>query len=410
MPRQQLIAAVDVGTTKACALLGEVTETGTVVVLGAGLCPSRGMRRGAVANMAATTECIATAVAELEQLCNRNVRSAYVSIAGGQIESQNSRGVTALHRNSSQVQAEDVQRAIITAQALAVPAGRRVIHAEPRRYWIDGVDGIQDPGGMAGQRLEVEAHVVTGAVSSMQNLIHCVEKAGVKTEQLVLQPLASGEALTTESERQLGVVVLDIGGGTTDLAVYLDGTVWHTKVLPLGGRNVTNDIAIGLNVPFGVAERLKLIYGHTLPEAVAGLEPVEAPGFESSRPQRVSQEFLAEIIEARMEELLGLVARELRDLGCQGLIGSGAVLTGGVADQRGIRELATDILGMPVRKGQPHQVEGVSERLMNPTFATGLGLLVWGSRQNNRPPGHYVARRHGPWMERTQRFLRAFFP
>ena len=199
-------------------------------------------------------------------------------------------------------------------------------------------------------------------------------------------------------------------GVTTDLAVYLDGTVWHTKVLPLGGRNVTNDIAIGLNVPFGVAERLKLIYGHTLPEAVAGLEPVEAPGFESSRPQQVSQEFLAEIIEARMEEILGLVARELHDLGCQGLIGSGVVLTGGVADQRGIRELATDILEMPVRKGQPHRVEGVSERLMNPTFATGLGLLVWGSRQNNHSSRHYVTRRHGPWMERAQRLSPCLLP
>ncbi len=410
MPRPQLIAALDVGTTKACALLGEITETGTVTVLGAGLCPSRGMRRGTVANMAATTDCIATAVAELEQLCNRNVRSAYVSIAGGQIQSQNSRGVTALHRNSAQVQAEDVQRAIITAQALAVPAGRRVIHAEPRRYWIDGVDSIQDPGGMAGQRLEVEAHVVTGAVSPMQNLIHCVEEAGIKTEQLVLQPLASGEALTTESERQLGVVVLDIGGGTTDLAVYHDGTVWHTKVLPLGGRNVTNDIAIGLSVPFGVAERLKLLHGHVFPAAMDGLEPVDVPGFEAGRLQKVSQDLLADIIGARMEEILDLVARELRDLGCQGLIGSGVVLTGGVADQRGIRELATDILELPVRKGQPYRVEGVSERLMNPTFATGLGLLVWGSRQYNRSSQHYVTQRHGPWMERARRFLRSFFP
>ncbi len=410
MPRQQLIAAVDVGTTKACALLGEVTETGTVVVLGAGLCPSRGMRRGAVANMAATADCITTAVAELEQLCGRHVRSAYVSIAGGQIQSQNSRGVTALHGNGPLVQAEDVQRAVITAQALAVPAGRRVIHVEPRRYWIDGADGIQDPRGMAGQRLEVEAHVVTGAVSSMQNLIHCVEKAGVKTEQLVLQPLASGAALTTESERQLGVAVVDIGGGTTDLAVYLDGTVWHTKVLPLGGRNVTNDIAIGLNVPFGVAERLKLTYGHALREAVEGLDPVEVPSFEAGWLQEVPQEFLAEIIGARMEEILDLVARELRDLGCHGLLGGGVVLTGGAADQRGLRKLAADILEMPVRKGQPHRVEGLSERLLAPTFATGLGLLVWGSRQNDQPSRHYVSRRPGPWMERAQRFLRAFFP
>ncbi len=410
MPRQQLIAAVDVGTTKACALLGEVTETGTVVVLGAGLCPSRGMRRGAVANMAATADCITTAVAELEQLCGRHVRSAYVSIAGGQIQSQNSRGVTALHGNGSLVQAEDMQRAVITAQALAVPAGRRVIHVEPRRYWIDGADGIQDPGGMAGQRLEVEAHVVTGAVSSMQNLIHCVEKAGVKTEQLVLQPLASGAVLTTESERQLGVAVVDIGGGTTDLAVYLDGTVWHTKVLPLGGRNVTNDIAIGLNVPFGVAERLKLTYGHALREAVEGLDPVEVPSFEAGWLQEVPQEFLAEIVGARMEEILDLVARELRGLGCHGLLGGGVVLTGGAADQRGLRKLAADILEMPVRKGQPHRVEGLSERLLAPTFATGLGLLVWGSRQNDQPSRHYVSRRPGPWMERAQRFLRAFFP
>lgn len=415
MPRQQLIAAVDVGTTKACALLGEVTEAGTVVILGAGLCPSRGMRRGAVVNMAATTDCIATAVAELEQLCDRHVRSAYVSIAGRQIQSQNSRGVTALHGNGYLVQGEDVQRAVAAAQALAVPADRRVIHVEPRRYWIDGVDGIQDPRGMAGQRLEVEAHVVTGAVNPMQNLIHCVEKTGVKAEQLVLQPLASGEAITTESERQLGVAVVDIGGGTTDLAIYLDGTVWYTKVLPMGGRNVTNDIAIGLNVPFGVAERLKLTYGHAIPEAVEGLEPVEVPGFEAGWLQEVPQEFLAEIIEARMEEILGTVSRELRDIGCHGLLGGGVVLTGGVSDQRGLRELAADVLEMPVRKGQPHRVEGLSERLMAPTFATGLGLLVWGSRRNPHPSRHYVAPRHrvmrsGPWMRRVLRFLRAFLP
>ena len=410
MPRPQLIAALDVGTTKACALLGEITEAGTVVVLGAGLCPSQGMRRGTVANMTATADCIATAIAELEELCGHHVRSAYVSIAGGQVQSQNSRGVTALRRSGSLVQAEDVQRAVITAQALAVPAGRQVIHAEPRRYWIDGVDGIQDPGGMTGQRLEVEAHVVTGAASSLQNLINCVEHAGVQTEQLVLQPLASAAALTTESERQLGVAVVDIGGGTTDLAVYLDGTVCHTKVLPLGGRNVTNDIAIGLSVPFGVAERVKLIHGHVFPAAVEGLDPVDVPGFESGRMQQVSQDLLADIVGARMEEILDLVAGELQGLGARGLIGSGVVLTGGVADQRGLRELATDILELPVRKGQPHLVEGLSERLLAPSFTTGLGLLVWGSRQNDQPSRHYVTRRHGPWMERAQRFLRAFFP
>lgn len=410
MPRPQLVAAVDVGTTKACALLGQVTDTGSLLVLGAGLCSSRGMRRGAVVNMDATADCISAAVTQLEELCKFPVHSAYVSIAGGQIRSQNSRGVTAIQGSGTLVHTEDVQRAVAAAQALAMEADRQVIHVEPRRYWIDGVDGIQDPCGMTGQRLEVEAHVVTGTVNAMQNLINCMDKTGIHAQELVLQPLASGEATTTEAEKELGVAVIDIGGGTTDVVVYLDGSVWHTKVSPMGGRNVTNDIALGLNIPFGVAERLKLAYGHAVPDAVRESEPLNVPGFDSGLLDSINQDFLAEIIEARMEEILESVADELQVVGCRGLLGGGVILTGGVADQRGVRELAEDILEMPVRKGQHHHVEGLSERLMAPTFATGLGLLLWGHRSKFQDSQHNVVKDSGPWMGYLRRFLRAFVP
>ncbi|MGH2354843.1 MAG: cell division protein FtsA [Chloroflexota bacterium] len=380
MARERLIAGLDIGTTKTCAVLAERRPGGRLQLVAAGVCPSRGLKRGVVVSLEETSAAVDAAVEQCERKSGQRISSALVSIAGSHVESQNTRGVTTLANHGSDLTAADLQKALDSARAVPVPPNREIIHVVPRSYVLDGQDGIKDPIGMSGQRLEAETHVITGAVGSIQNLIKAVQRTGLELDDMVLQPLASAEAVLTQEERELGGVLVDIGGGTTDVAVFLDGSVWHTAVIGFGGTNVSNDIAICLRTPLPQAEQLKIEFGHADPAAVADLPPVDVPTFERSQVQPVPREYLAQIIQARLEEILGMVAKELKRSGYGGLLGAGVILAGGAAAQAGISELAESILDLPVRVGQPQGVDRLDERLLGPAFATAIGLLVWAGR------------------------------
>ncbi len=411
MAREHLLAALDLGTTKTCAIVAEQSRGGRLQLLAAGVAPSRGLKKGVVISLEETGASIQAAMEQCERIAGRRVGSAVVSVAGNHIESQNSRGVTTLPNHGHDVSNTDLQRAIDSAKAVTLPPNREIIHVVPRSYVLDGQEGIKNPLGMSGQRLEAETHVITGAVGSLQNLIKGVRLTGLEIDDLVLQPLASAEAVMTQEERELGGVLVDIGGGTTDVAVFLDGAVWHTAVLPVGGTSVSNDIAICLRTPLSQAEELKLSYGHADPSAVADLPPVEVPRFDRGAAQPVPRDYLAQIIQARMEEILTMVASEIRRSGYGGLLGAGVVLTGGVAEQAGLRELAEHVLDLPVRIGEPQGIDRLDERLTGPAFATAVGLLLWAeqhgtaARTNGAGPLRLpqAAGRAGKW-------LRGFLP
>ena len=415
MPRERLIAGVDIGTTKTVAALAEERPDGRFQLLAAGVAPSRGLKRGVVVSLEETSDSIRAAIEQCERVSGRHIGSAVVSIAGSHIESQNTRGVTTLNGNGADLTAQDVQKALDTARAVSMPPNREIIDVVPRSFVLDGQDGIKNPIGMSGHRLEAEVHVISGAVGSIQNLIKSVQRTGLELDDLVLQPLASAEAVVTQEERDLGGVLVDIGGGTTDVAVFLDGSVWHTAVLPVGGTNVSNDIAICLRTPLHNAEHLKITYGHADPAAVMDLPPLDVPGFERHHAQQVPRDYLAQIIQARLEEILGMVADELRRSGYAGLLGAGVILTGGVAEQAGIQELAESILDLPVRIGQPEGVERLDERLAGPAFATAIGLLVWAQRRGAvaHVNGHHRAGLRLPSLSfgaGAGRFIKAFLP
>jgi cell division protein FtsA len=409
--RERLIASLDIGTTKTCAVLAELRQNGRLGLLAAGVYPSQGLKRGVVVSLEETSAAIQAAIEQCERTSGHRVGSAVVSIAGSHIESQNSRGVTTLANHGHEVTALDYQKALDSAKAVSLPVNREIIHVVPRSFVLDGQDGIKNPVGMSGQRLEAETHVITGAVGSIQNLIKAVQRTGLELDDLVLQPLASAEAVMTQEERELGGVLVDIGGGTTDVAIFLDGSVWHTAVLPVGGANVSNDIAICLRTPLQHAEELKIAYGHTDPAVVADLPPLDVATFERHHVQQVPRDYLAQIIQARMEEILGMVAGELRKSGYSGLLGAGVVVTGGVAEQAGIREMAEAILDLPVRIGQPQGVDRLDDRLSGPAYATAIGLLLWAERfgtAGKSAGGHGI--RIPNIAGKAGRWLRSFFP
>lgn len=414
MARDQLLAGIDVGTTKICAVLAEVSRSGHVAVVGNGISVSRGLRRGVVVSIEDAGHAIAEAVEHVEKQTGHRLGAAYVTISGAHIGCQNSRGVTTLPSLTHDISPTDVQRAIDSARAVPLPTNRDVIHVVPRTYSIDGEDGIQNPLGMSGQRLEVETHVVTGAQGTIHNLIKCVQHAGVELDDLVLQPLAAADAVISEHERELGVIVVDIGGGTTDIAIFVEGSVYHTAVLPEGGSNVTNSLAIGLRAPMPVAEEIKITYGHVDPDAVGDLPLVEVSTFDGESSHTVERQFVAEIIQWRTGEILRRVADEIERAGYGGLLGAGVVLTGGVAAQQGITELAERILDLPVRLGHPMQLDPGSERMAHPAFAATIGLVHWGLGQlrgvvpSGRP--QHTPRLMNNLALRAGRFVRAFLP
>lgn len=401
----RILVGVDVGTTKICVLVAEFDRDGKLNILGIGVNPSRGLRRGVVVNIDETVSSIATALDRAERLSGQKITTAYVGVAGSHIESLNSKGVVAISPSSRDIVQNDINRAIEAAQAISVPSSREIIHVIPRSYVVDGQEGVKNPIGMSGFRLEVETHIVTGSVTSIQNLIKCVQKARVEIDDLVLEPLASSEAVLTPAERELGVVLADIGGGTTDIALFTDGAIWQTAVLPIGGNLITSDIAYGLRLPFNVAEELKVTYGHCDHTAIPADDMIELapflPGCNDVLPRRV----LAEIIQARVEEIFDMLAEHIKQSGYEGLLPSGLVLTGGTAELPGIVELATQHFDLPVRVGVPEGLHGLSDSIARPAFATSVGLLLWGLRhtplaeEERVPAGADIYRRFVHWLQ-----------
>jgi cell division protein FtsA len=376
------IACIDVGTTKICTLVGERDDEGNLRIVGVGIVPSKGIRRGMVVNVGETTQAIAASIERAERISGYSIESAVVGVGGKHISSVNSRGVIAISRGHKGITDEDVERALEAARAIAIPHNREIIHSIPRGFSIDDQDGVKDPLGMQAFRLEVEAHIVTGASPSISNLMKCVEGAGIAVDYLALQPLASGMAVLTEEEREMGVVLADIGGGTTDVAIFIEGSIWHTIILPNGGNHVTNDIAIGLRTPFTTAEEIKIRYGHACPGNVPDPQMVDVTAFGDGGRQEISRQFLSEIIEARVEEIFKMILREVKRSGYDGLLPAGIVLCGGTASLPGIQELGRRVLGMPVRVGAPHDLLGLVDVLGSPAYATGVGLLIWSLKEH----------------------------
>lgn len=387
MAREQVIAAIDVGTTKICTLVGDFGKEGDPQIIGVGIAPSKGLRKGVVVNIDEAVESIRESVERAERSSGFKIVSAHVGIAGSHISSLNNRGVIAIGHTDRIISDEDVSRAIESAKTINIPSNREIIHVIPRSYIVDGQEGVKNPIGMHGFRLDVETHIVTGAVTSIQNLTKCVQRVGVEVDDLVLEPIASSEGVLTEEEKEMGIIIADIGGGTTDIAIFIDGSIWHTSVIPVGGYHLTNDIAIGLRTPFATAEEIKSKYGHAIASSIGPDDKIEIPSFGSQSSRTVYRRQLAEIIEGRVEELLEIILTEVKRSGYDGLLPAGLVLTGGSANLRGIDTLAANVLQLPVRVGVPKGVDGLAEAVANPAYATSVGLLVWGLKHGGGKSG-----------------------
>ncbi|MBW1806907.1 MAG: cell division protein FtsA [Deltaproteobacteria bacterium] len=371
----ELVVGLDIGTTKICAIVGEIRPDG-VDIVGIGTSPSRGLRKGVVINIESTVNSIKRAIEEAEMMAGCEIKSNYIGIAGGHIKGINSHGIVAV--KDKEVKASDIRRVIDAARAVVIPLDREVIHILPQEYVIDNQDGIKEPLGMSGVRLEAKVHLVTGACSSAQNLIKCANKTGLDVADIVLQQLASSMAVLNEDEKDLGVALIDIGGGTTDIAIFSGGSIVHTAVLSLGGNQVTNDIAVGLRTPAPKAEKLKIKHGCSMASLVDKEEIIEVPSVGGRNTRTLSRQILCEIIEPRVEEIFSLVQREIQRSGFEDLLASGAVITGGSTIMEGMPELAEDVLGMPVRRGIPVGIGGLTDVVSSPIYATGVGLVLYG--------------------------------
>ena len=376
-----LIVGLDIGTSKVVAIVGEVTVEGDIDIIGIGTQPSRGLKKGVVVNIESTVQSIQRAVEEAELMAGCQIRSVYAGIAGSHIRSINSHGIVAI--KEKEVTAADVARVIDAAKAVAIPADQRILHVLPQEFVIDNSEGIRDPISMSGVRLEAKVHLVTGAMSSAQNIIKCVRRCGLEVDDIILEQLASSAAVLTEDEKELGVCLVDIGGGTTDIAVFSDGAIRHTAVIPIAGDQVTNDIAVALRTPTQYANDLKIKYACALRQLAADDETIEVPSVGDREPRRLARQTLAEVVEPRYEELLSLVQAELRRSGFEEICAAGVVLTGGSSKMEGAIELAEEIFHMPVRLGYPQHVSGLVDVVRNPIHSTGVGLLLFGNRQQS---------------------------
>jgi cell division protein FtsA len=391
--------------------VGEAYADGQLRIIGVGVAPSRGLRKGVVVNVHEATEAITASVRKAERISGYEVTWAFVGVGGGHISAINSRGVVGISRGTRGITEFDIERALDAARAIAIPHNREIIHTIPRGYIVDGQEGVKDPIGMQGIRLEVEAHIVTGASTSVSNLVKCVRDAGVEIDDLILQPLASGEAVLKESEREMGVVLADIGGGTTDIGLFMEGSIWHTVVLGTGGEHVTRDVAVGLRTPFNTAEELKIQYGNAMPSSLTTDEMIEVSSFGDGARESVSRLQLAEVIEARTEEILSLIVREIKRSGYDGLLAAGLVLCGGTAELAGFRELAQHVAQLPVRVGKPHDLQGLTDVLESPAYATSVGLLLWGMRHKQvGEPEPKRKRSPSAFWPRLRDWFRAFLP
>ena len=379
--KDSLVIGLDIGTTKICTVVGEISE-GQVNIIGLGTFPSKGLRKGVVVNIESTVHSLKKAGEEAELMAGYHLTSAYAGIAGGHIKGINSHGVIAV--KNREIGPNDVKRVIDAASAVAMPMDREVIHIIPQEFIVDDQDGIKDPVGMSGVRLEGRVHIVTGAITSAQNIIKCANKAGLDVDDIVLEQLGSSEAVLTPEEKDLGVAIIDIGGGTTDLVIFSNGAIKHTSVFSLAGSHITNDISMGLRTPVEEAEKIKIKYGCALTSLVRKDETIEVPSVGGRKPRVLSRQTLAEIVEPRVEEILTLVHNEVVKTGFADLLASGIVLTGGSAILEGMPELAEQIFNLPVRRGGPIGIGGLVDLVASPMYATGVGLVLYGSRNKGQ--------------------------
>jgi cell division protein FtsA len=411
LDRETVLVGIDAGTTKVTTLIGEVDRSGDVSIIGYGIAPSAGMKKGMVANIDQTVASIAASLEKAERLSGYKISSAFVAVGGSHISSQNSRGVVAVSGHRREVAREDVARATDAAKAVQVPSNREMLHVLPRGYLVDGQEGIKDPLGMSAVRLEVETHIVFGASTSIQNLSKCITSANVQIDELVIGSLAAAEAILTDTEKELGVLVADIGGGTTDLAIFTDGAAYHSAVLPVGAINVTNDVAIGLRTSLNLAEEIKIKHGTANLADVQPEELLSVAVLGDGGGQTIQRRKLCEIIEARMSEIYSLIGEEVKRSGHAGMLPAGVVLTGGGARLAGAAELARDVFQMPVRIGAPQGVGGLMDQLSNPAFSTPIGLLLWGAHHAGMEPVSYtVGSPVGAGMGRVVDWIRGLFP
>ena len=379
---KNLIVGLDIGTSKIVAIVGELQPEGTVKVIGLGQHISRGLKKGVVINIESTMQSIQRALEEAELMADCKINNVYTGIAGSHIKSLNSHGMVKI--KDAEVSQMDVDRVIETARAIALPADQQILHILTQEYIIDGQEDVREPLGMSGMKLEAKVHIVTGAVAAAQNIVKCIKRCGIEVSDLILQPLASSMAVLTEDEKELGVCLVDIGGGTTDIAVFKQGAIRHTAVVPIAGDQMTNDVAVAFRTPTQSAEDIKVKYGCALRQLADSRETVEVPGVDGREPRQLSVQTLAEVLEPRVVELYEMVLNELRRSGMEEMIASGIVITGGSAMMRGMVELGEEIFHMPVRMGLPRYVGGLSEVVGNPRYATGVGLVLMGKQQLER--------------------------
>lgn len=418
---RRTIVGIDVGTTKVCTIVAQVYDDRQANVLGVGVTASKGLDKGVVVNIDDTMSAIATSIEKAERLSGYRINTAFVGVAGRHISSLNSRGVVAVGQPDQEITRQDVIRAVEAAQAVAIPTQREIVHVIPRTYIVDGHEGIRDPIGMSGFRLEVETHIVTGEVMAIQNLIKSVQRAGVEIDDLVLQPLAAGEAVLTPEDKEHGVVLVDIGGSTTDIAIFIQGGIWHTSVIPVGGTHFTNDLVYVLHTPHNTAEYLKLKYGSAIADPVAEDESpvndlIDAESLTGGEQQQVSRQLLNEVLQARAEQVVELIYNEIQRSGYDGLLQAGIVLTGGGAQLPRFDELVRDMLGVPARVGIPTGLTGLADSIDSPPYATSVGLLTWGAQHGLATfDAPYHANERDGWRkanlyERFKSWLREFLP
>jgi len=409
--REAILVALDVGTSKVVALIGEVSNDGAVTVIGKGAEASSGLKKGVVINIDQTVGSIRAAREAAERLSGYRIESAIVAVGGNHVESQNSRGAVAVSGARREVSREDVERATEVARAVSIPSNREVLHVLPRGYVVDGQEGVKDPMGMSAVRLEVETHIVHASATAVQNLSKCVQRADIRIDELVCASLASADAVLTDTEKELGVAMADFGAGTIDLALFIDGSPFHTAVLPLGGNNVTNDIAIGLKTSLAAAEDLKIRHGTADPTGVAEDEQVDVEGIGEGDATTASRRELAEIIEARMREVFEKIGAEIEKAGYKGMLPAGLVLSGGAAQLAGSARLGREVLEMPVRVAGPSGVSGLTDHLLTPAYSTSLGLLMWGAQAvHGYEPSHYESAPDPGMLNRMRDWARGLLP
>ena len=387
----EIVVGIDVGTTKICTLVGRVEEGPNIRILGVGIEAAAGIRKGVIVDLGAASEAITRSVRQAEQTCGLEITTSLVSLAGAHVSSVNGRGAAGVPNGV--VDAVDVARAFEQAASVAIPNDREIVHVIQRGFTLDGQDGIRTPIGMHGYKLEAEAHIITCSAATAENLRHCVGASGVSIQQFVLNPLASAEVVLSEQDREMGVAVCDIGGGTTDLAIYVDGDVWHTMVLAVGGNHITQDIAHGLRLPLEQAEEIKKQHGHAVRADVGSEEYFDIKPFGEDKPVQINRQDLAHIIEARVGETFSLIQQEIKRSGYDGLLPAGMVLTGGSSALPGIKRIASGVLGMPVRTARPEKLLGMVDKLYSPAYSTSVGLLRWALTMQNQDLGLSSLRR-----------------